>query len=125
MSSTFARKQIEWSVPKWGTSNSLTFWRQKLAEKPRITQSRSGSGCAHPQTKKEGLFKHCSMTIMQCKCPSEVKMCSEPWSPSFSIPKAGQQTAALWEWPLVVSFLPVSPTGNTSAELTSKYPSHC
>lgn len=33
MSSTFALKQIKWSVPKWGMINSLTFWRQKLAER--------------------------------------------------------------------------------------------
>lgn len=33
MSSTFAVKQIKWSVPKWGMINSLTFWRQKLAER--------------------------------------------------------------------------------------------
>lgn len=101
---------------KVGHDQLPNFLEAKVSWKTRITQSRSGSGCAHPQTKKEGLFKHCSMTIMQCKCPSEVKMCSQPWSPRFQHSQAGQQTAALWEWPLVMSFLPVSPTGNTSAE---------
>lgn len=48
--------------------------------------------------------------------PVKWKCAVSPGARGFSIPKAGQQTAALWEWPLVMSFLPVSPTGNTSAE---------
>lgn len=48
--------------------------------------------------------------------PVKWKCAVSPGARGFSIPKAGQPTAAPRERPLAVSFLPVSPTGNTRAE---------
>lgn len=65
----------------------------------------------------QALFKHCSMTIMRGKCPSEnlQSVLEQAWG--LSIHKVRQLTETLQELHLTVPSLSVRPRGNTCAEL--------
>lgn len=103
---------------KVGHGKLPKFLESKVSWKTRITQSRREKWMRSPTDKKRRFIQALQYDNHALQMPQwseNLQSVLEAWG--FSIHKVGQLTEALRELSLATSFLPVSPTRNTCAEL--------
>lgn len=103
---------------KVGHDKLPKFLESKVSWKTTVTRSRRGKWMWSPTDRKRRFvqaLQYDNNALQMPQWSENLQSVLEAWG--FSIHKVSQLTEALWELHLAVSFLPVSPTGNTCAEL--------